>query len=185
MWCRYSGLVVVARAFGSGDEEKTRKAIRAAFTFSVVLGVLVSALSILLAPFLLSLTGCNEEIYAEAILYLRIYLGGVMFMVIYNCGTGILRAVGDSAGPLGILAVSSCLNIALATRRWSSVKVIYAAYPVGWAAAMLLLLVYTLCSLRRMWAETESGELELGPEFFRRGRVPNVSIAPRMFQNVT
>lgn len=51
---------------------------------------------------------------------------------------------------------------ALATRRWSSVKVIYAAYPVGWAAAMLLLLVYTLCSLRRMWAETESGERRKG-----------------------
>ena len=105
--------VVVAKTFGSGDEEKTKKAIRTAFTFSVALGIAVSALSILLAPVLLSLTGCNEEIYAEAILYLRIYLGGVMFMVIYNCGTGILRAVGDSSGPLGILAVSSCLNILL------------------------------------------------------------------------
>ena len=54
------------------------------------------------------------------------------------------------------------LFLALATRRWSSVKVIYAAYPVGWAAAMLLLLVYTLLSVKRMWAEAESGERRTG-----------------------
>jgi len=105
--------VVVARAFGSGNAEKTRRSIRYAFTFSVALGVFVSMLSILLAPALLRITGCNEEIYLEAIVYLRIYLGGVMFTVIYNCGTGILRAIGDSRGPLKILAATSAVNIAL------------------------------------------------------------------------
>jgi putative MATE family efflux protein len=105
--------VMVAKAFGSGDEEQTKKAVRYAFTFSIVLGVVVSAIGILLAPVLLSLTGCNEEIYAEAIVYLRIYLAGLMFTVIYNCGTGILRAVGDSRSPLYVLALTSVLNIAL------------------------------------------------------------------------
>lgn len=105
--------VVVARAFGSGDAEQTRRSIRYAFTFSVALGVFVSTLSILLAPTLLRITDCNEEIYREAIVYLRIYLGGVMFMVIYNCGTGILRAIGDSRSPLKILAVTSAVNIVL------------------------------------------------------------------------
>ena len=105
--------VMVARAFGSGDEEKTKKAVRYAFTFSIVLGVVVSALGILLAPVLLKLSGCNDEIYAEAIVYLRIYLAGLMFTVIYNCGTGILRAVGDSRGPLYVLALTSALNILL------------------------------------------------------------------------
>ena len=105
--------VVVARAFGRGDEEETKKAVRYAFTFSVVMGVFVSALGILLAPVLLHISGCNEEIYREAIIYLRIYLAGVMFTVIYNCGTGILRAVGDSVSPLLVLAVTSVLNILL------------------------------------------------------------------------
>ena len=105
--------VMVAKAFGSGDEAETQKAVRYAFTFSIVLGVVVSLLGILLAPFLLKLTGCNEEIYAEAIVYLRIYLAGLMFTVIYNCGTGILRAVGDSRSPLYVLAVTSVLNILL------------------------------------------------------------------------
>lgn len=105
--------VVVARSYGSGDVEKTQRSIRYAFTFSVALGVFVSILSILLAPMLLHITGANEEIYREAIIYLRIYLAGVMFMVIYNCGTGILRAIGDSQSPLNILAVTSVINIVL------------------------------------------------------------------------
>ena len=105
--------VVTARAFGSGDEEATRKAVRYSFTFSVVLGVIVSCLGIALASVFLDLTGCNEEIYSEAITYLRIYLAGLMFTVIYNCGTGILRAIGDSRTPLYILAVTSVLNIGL------------------------------------------------------------------------
>ena len=105
--------VMVARAYGSGDEEHTRRAVRYAFTFSIALGVVVSTLGILLAPVLLRITGCNDEIYAEAIVYLRIYLAGLMFTVIYNCGTGILRAVGDSRSPLYVLAVTSALNIIL------------------------------------------------------------------------
>lgn len=105
--------VVTAKAFGSGDEEATARAVRYAFSFSVALGVFVSALGIILAPVFLDLTGCNEEIYGEAITYLRIYLAGLMFTVIYNAGTGILRAIGDSRTPLYILAFTSVLNIGL------------------------------------------------------------------------
>ena len=105
--------VVTAKAFGSGDEEATARAVRYAFSFSVALGIVVSVLGILLAPVFLDLTGCNEEIYGEAITYLRIYLAGLMFTVIYNAGTGILRAIGDSRTPLYILAFTSVLNIGL------------------------------------------------------------------------
>lgn len=105
--------VVTAKAFGSGDEEATARAVRYAFSFSAALGVVVSVLGILLAPVFLDLTGCNEEIYGEAITYLRIYLAGLMFTVIYNAGTGILRAIGDSRTPLYILAFTSVLNIGL------------------------------------------------------------------------
>lgn len=105
--------VVTAKAFGSGDEEATARAVRYAFSFSVVLGIVVSVLGILLAPVFLDLTGCNEEIYGEAITYLRIYLAGLMFTVIYDAGTGILRAIGDSRTPLYILAFTSVLNIGL------------------------------------------------------------------------
>ena len=158
--------VVVARAFGSGDEEKTGKSIRVAFTFSVVLGIMVSVFSILMAPFLLSLTGCNEEIYSEAILYLRIYLGGVMFMVIYNCGTGILRAVGDSSGPLRILTVSCCLNIVL---DYILVAVFSLGTAGGGIATILAQGVSVLLIHRRIGRRTGTRCIDLD-ETFREGR---------------
>ena len=136
------------------------------FTFSVVLGIMVSVFSILMAPFLLSLTGCNEEIYSEAILYLRIYLGGVMFMVIYNCGTGILRAVGDSSGPLRILTVSCCLNIVLD-------YILVAVFSLGTAgvgiATILAQGVSVLLIHRRIGRRTGTRCIDLD-ETFREGR---------------
>lgn len=105
--------VVVARLFGKGEEEKLAPAVRHAFTFSVLLGVVLSIAGILLSPVLLTISGANEKIFAEALAYLRIYLAGLMFTVIYNCGAGILRALGDSRTPFYILTVSSVVNIGL------------------------------------------------------------------------
>lgn len=105
--------VVVSRAFGGGENDEISRKITAIFSFSVLLGVLISLLGIFLSPALLALTGAREEYYAEALIYLRIYLAGIMSTVIYNNGAGILRAVGDSATPFRILAVSCCINIVL------------------------------------------------------------------------
>ena len=107
------GSVVISRSFGSGDQEKCRADVRHTFTFSVLLGVLLSALGILLAPALLHLSGANDEVFEAALSYLRVYLAGLMFTVIYNCGAGALRAVGDSRTPFIILTVTSVINMGL------------------------------------------------------------------------
>lgn len=49
----------------------------------------------------------------NSILYLRIYFGGILGVMIYNMGSGILRAVGDSKSPLYFLIISSLVNIVL------------------------------------------------------------------------
>lgn len=103
--------VVVAKAFGRGSTEETNRAIRISFSFAVLLGVALTCLSELFAGRLLWIAGVKPDYYAEAILYLRIYLLGLMFTVIYNNGAGILRAVGDVATPFRILLVSSLVNI--------------------------------------------------------------------------
>lgn len=105
--------VVVSRAFGGGDDARCRAAIRHTFTFSVMLGLVLSAVGILLAPYLLQLSGVNEEIFEAASVYLRIYMAGLTFTVMYNCGAGVLRAVGDSRNPFFILIISSAVNIGL------------------------------------------------------------------------
>lgn len=105
--------VVVSRAFGSRDRGRLNLSMRVAFGFSVVLGVVLSVLGILLTPMLVNLAAVPEEVYPDAVTYLRIYLAGLMFTVIYNISAGILRAVGDSVTPFRVLVIASCINIVL------------------------------------------------------------------------
>ena len=105
--------VIVSRIFGEKNIPKMHDAIKATFSFAVVLGVILSIAGILLTPQLLQLAGVHEEYYSEALTYLRIYLFGLMFTVIYNNGAGILRAIGDSSSPFIILVITCVLNIVL------------------------------------------------------------------------
>lgn len=105
--------VVVSKAFGRGDEDEVRRNIRYTFTFSTCFGILVALLAILLSRTLLDISGANEEVFPEALLYFRIYLLGLPFTVTYNSGAGALRALGDSRSPFLALAITSVVNIIL------------------------------------------------------------------------
>lgn len=105
--------VVISKAFGRGDRGELASKVRIAFTFAVLLGVLLSLLGIIFTPQLLHFAGTQPEYYGQALIYLRIYLAGLMFTVIYNNGAGILRAVGDSQTPFRILVLSCGTNIVL------------------------------------------------------------------------
>ena len=105
--------VIVSRAFGMKKQELLNSSIRAVFSTAVLLGIVLSAIGIVLAPCLLHIAGVLPEYYREALVYLRIYLAGLMFTVVYNNGAGILRALGDTGTPFTILAFSCCFNIVL------------------------------------------------------------------------
>ena len=105
--------VAISKAYGRNIPDETRQKVRVAFTFSLLLGLSLSLLGIVLTPLLLRMAGTQAAYYAEALTYLRIYLAGLMFTVIYNNAAGILRAVGDSQTPFYILAAACAVNIAL------------------------------------------------------------------------
>ena len=105
--------IVVAKASGRGDADRLCKAICAAFSCAVVLGLLLALLSVITAPRLLQLAGAQPNYFKDALTYLRVYLAGVMFTVIYNNAAGILRAIGRSDIPFRILLIACCLNIVL------------------------------------------------------------------------
>lgn len=104
---------VISRRFGRRDEAGLLSAVQAAFSFSVMLGVLSSCAGIFASPFLLQMTKVHPDYYDMSLAYLRIYLAGTMCTVIYNVGAGVLRAVGDSRTPFYILVFSGVLNIVL------------------------------------------------------------------------
>ncbi len=105
--------VLFARYYGAKDQKNLHDSIHTALTFSVILGTCMALVGIFITPLLLKIVDCPEDVYPEALEYLRIYFIGVLFTAIYNVGAGVLRAVGDSVHPFIFLLISSSINIVL------------------------------------------------------------------------
>lgn len=137
--------VLIARFFGARDYRKLHDTIHTALTFSLILGTAMALVGVVCSPLLLRATDCPEEVYAQALQYLRIYLVGVLFTAIYNVGAGILRAVGDSKTPLYYLIISSLINIAvdLIAVAWLSMGVLGAALATIVSQFISMLLVFS------------------------------------------
>ncbi|MEE3486816.1 MAG: MATE family efflux transporter [Bulleidia sp.] len=107
--------VVIARAIGARDEERTQRAIHTTAAFSILLSIIMTVLGVFLSPYILHWMGTPEDVFDLSNLYLRIYFEGFGGLVIYNMMTGILQAAGDARHPLIYLVVSSMINIVLDT----------------------------------------------------------------------
>lgn len=105
--------VVISQYYGAGREEKVRQAVHTALMLTLVLGVVFTAAGIAMTPLMLQLMKTPAEVAPEQAAYLRIYFAGVMGLLLYNMGSGILRAVGDSQRPFYFLVVSAVLNTVL------------------------------------------------------------------------
>lgn len=105
--------VVISQYYGAHDRENLSKALHTAFAFSLVGSVVISAVGLICSPILLRVMNTTEEVIGPSATYLRIYFGGILFVFIYNIGSSILRAVGDSKRPLYYLIVCCIINIVL------------------------------------------------------------------------
>jgi len=105
--------VVISQYYGAGNYEKVRKTVHTAITMTVILAVILSIAGILMIPLMLDLMKMPAEVIPEATTYLKLYFGGVIGMMLYNIGAGILRAVGDSKRPFYFLVVCALLNTVL------------------------------------------------------------------------
>jgi len=105
--------VVVSRHFGARRVEEESKAVHTFMLFSLWFGLFLSVLGWFTAKPLLVLMGTTEDVLPEAAAYLQVYFAGNIFVTIYNAGTGILQAVGDSKTPLYFLIATSILNVFL------------------------------------------------------------------------
>lgn len=105
--------VVVAQSYGARDLDAVDRQVHTALVFSVVIGAVLTVVGLLTAEPVLRLMGTPEEILGDAALYLRIYFLGMIPQILYNMGTNILRAAGDSKRPLYFLIVASLVNIVL------------------------------------------------------------------------
>ena len=105
--------VIVSRHIGARNDEQTGKAVHTAVLLGLVIGIVTTLLGVFFADDLLALMGTPANIISRAALYLRIYFGGSMAVVMYNMLVSIVQASGDSKHPLYYLVISSVLNIIL------------------------------------------------------------------------
>lgn len=105
--------VVIAQHFGSGNREKTRRAIASGIVLIAVVSAFVTVAGILLCRPLFHLINTPEDIMDGAVLYSVITFAGTAAATAYNYEAGVLRAFGNSAIPLVFLVLTSLLNVGL------------------------------------------------------------------------
>ena len=105
--------VVVSLRFGQKDIAGVKSAVYTAFLSLTALALLLTALGFAVMRPLLRLIGTPAMIFHSSLLYLYIYLAGVLFVFLYNTANAIFNALGDSRTPLYFLIFSSVLNVAL------------------------------------------------------------------------
>ncbi len=105
--------VVIAHYIGQKAEQNIEAAIHTAIVVAIASGFFVMILGQFIARPVLLLMGTPEDVIDLAVLYLRIYLLGMPFIMLYDFGSSILRSTGDSKRPLYSLIVAGVINTAL------------------------------------------------------------------------
>ena len=105
--------VSVAHALGSREEEVVHRTIHTALPTAFVGGAIVTVIGIVFSETFLKFMGTPSTVLPLSALYMKIYFGGMIFTMVYNFCSSILRAAGDTKSPLIFLAIAGVLNVVL------------------------------------------------------------------------
>ena len=105
--------VIISQHFGAGNKEKLQRALHTAYAFSIIGGIAVGVAAVFATPAILKIMNTPQELMKDSALYVQIYFAGLLFIFIYNMGSAILRAIGDSKRPLYYLIICCVINIIL------------------------------------------------------------------------
>lgn len=105
--------VVVSQFLGAKDHREAQEAVHTSLAIAVIMGLLLTVGGIACGRALLVAMNTPAEVLGDAVIYIRIYFGGVLFSVVYNMTAGILNAAGNSRRSLIYLAWASVTNIVL------------------------------------------------------------------------
>ena len=105
--------VLASHYMGAGDGERVSRTVHTSMLLSVISGLFLTAVGCLFADDLLALMQTPPEVLELSALYLRIYFAGMTAMLVYNLGSSILRAKGDTKRPLLYLTLSGAVNVIL------------------------------------------------------------------------
>ena len=107
------GGVVIGQYLGARKMKELHRTVETTIAVTILFGIFFTFAGFFLVPFMLRLMQTPEDVFPQAKLYLEIYFSGALGLLIYNMGSGILRAVGDTKRPLYFLIFTSILNTVL------------------------------------------------------------------------
>lgn len=105
--------VVISHCYGSKDEKRLKYAVQVSMLLAVLAGVVLMVVGFFFSPIALRWMRTPETVLSGATLYLQVYFMGVIPSLLYNMGSGILRAIGDAKRPLYFLIATTIVNIFL------------------------------------------------------------------------
>jgi len=161
--CNVGCAVVISQLFGAKRYREMKTAISTTVLASLVLASLLTIVGLLSSRMMLQMIRTPENIFGDANVYLKIYIGGFLFLFLYNVATGIFASLGDSRTPLYFLIGSSLSNILVdwifvAIFHWDVAGVAWATFICQGVACVLAM--FTL------WRRLKKVSCEGKPELF-------------------
>jgi len=105
--------VLLARSVGARDDGRSQKIVGSSLILALAVGVIMTFVGILVAPWFLKATNCPANSYEGALTYLYIYIAATPAILIYNFGSAIIRVSGDSKSPFTYILIAGVVNVVL------------------------------------------------------------------------
>ena len=142
--------VVVAQYLGAKDRKEAQEAVHTSLALAAILGLILTVGGILISRSLLVAMDTPAEVLEDAVTYMQIYFGGVLFSVVYNMAAGILNAAGNSQRSLLYLGIASGTNILLDLVLIAGLKMGVAGAAIATDVSQLVSCVLSLGFLMRV-----------------------------------
>ena len=163
--------VVISQYYGARNKGMVHSAVHTAIAFSILAGLLIMVVGIATAPTVLHAMATPADVLEPALMYIRIYFCGIIGNMIYNVGTGILRAIGDSKRPMVFLIIGCFTNIIL-----DVVFVVFLRWGVA-GAALATIISQAVSAVLVLAVLMRTGDMH-------RLELRRIRLEPRMFLSI-
>lgn len=162
---------VIANQFGANEYDKLKKSISTLLAVSVLLGIVFTIGSLIFMKPIINILQTPKGVYSLAIDYLKICFLGITFQLLYNIGTAILRALGNTKDPLYFLIFSCILNLIL-----DILFIVYFGWGVKGAAIATLIsqILATLLVMYKIMSLDDNCKLSLKQIKIYRGYTKDI-----------
>jgi len=150
--------VLLSQFYGAGNRRSVDNALHTGIALSIILGLLTTLVGVFAAPSVLQLIHTPQSCMQDAQSYVRIYFCGAVASMIYNMGSGILRAMGDSRRPLLFLVIACLVNILMDLLCVVTLKLGVSGAAIATVASQIVSAALVLVVLARL---SEEAHLDL------------------------